>query len=201
MMIKHSIKPAVATGALLGLFSLGASAQIAPPTVTYVPVPPPAVVAQAVPAMSSAALIALAMLLGFVGVRLLKDKRARKVMSVAILVAGGACAVVGAMLGANTVQALANGAVGPTVVNLSNPDGTQITLPIGPTPDYQLPNTTSVPLKITAIDPGDCSETPLANAGIATLPPGAVDKGVCAVGTVLKPGDYCTLVFYCSIPV
>jgi len=191
MACKQRTALAAIAGGLLGTLSLTASAQIAPPMVTYGP-------SNAVPALGSGALIALALLLAIVGVRLL-HKQARKTASVAVLVLAGASAILGGFLGVNAAKAFAlNGASLPVVVQLSAPGGGQVTLePVADPTTWQLLNTTSVAQKILSIDEGDCSAEPLVNAGAPSLPPGARDRGDCLVGMTLQPAEYCSLVLYC----
>jgi len=182
-----------AAGALLGGLSLDASAQFAPPTVTYGPA------GNAVPAMGGAALVVLAVLLAAVGMWLL-NKRSHKLASVAMLL-GGASVVLVAALGAKSVQAI----IAEVVVVLSAPGGGQVELfPVANPTTWLLPNTSGVPQKILEIDPGVCSDQPIvapvsAPGVTPDLVPLGTNRGDCLVGMTLQPDEYCSLLLYCPV--
>jgi hypothetical protein len=183
----------ITVGSLLGGLSLHTLAAPAPPTISFGPA------SNAVPTLSSGLLIALAIVLAVVAVRLMKNQQMNKIASFAILGLVGASALVAAIMGSNSAKAL-NAGSAPVVVELNVAEGGQVQLVPSSYPTiWQIVNTTSISLEITAINPGDCSETPLANGGVVSLPPGAVDKGSCAVSTKLEPVDYCTIQLYCPV--
>jgi hypothetical protein len=145
-------------------------------------------------------LLLLALLLVVVAVRVLRGG-GRQFTSLAL--AGGLLGLAaGGVLVVDGVRALQGGA--PPVISLMNQEGgaTLTILPASFDFTAQVANSTPVDQRITAISPGDCSLTPLVNAGIALpqLPEGAQDVGTCEVGLVVPSGDYCSLEFF-SCPV
>ena len=180
-------------GVLLVGFSMNTFAAPGPPTITFGPA------SNAIPALSSGTLIALAIVLALIGARLLKNQQMSKIASLAILGLIGASALMFTIMGSNSAKAL-NAGGSAIVVELNAAEGGQVQLfPSSYPAVWQIVNKTTIKLEITGINTGDCSEEPLVNAGAAALPPGAIDKGSCAVSTKLGPVEYCTIQLYCPI--
>lgn len=172
-----------------------AGTPLTPPSVTYSPL------ASSVPTLGTAMLLLLALFLAMLAVRMLRasPSSGNRVAGVALAV-GLMALVAGGVVVVDGVRAVNGGGPVIAVTLFDEQGGGTVTLE-PPQEDFlaQVANDTVVSQRITAINAGSCSLTPLLNAGIfvtPALPDGAQDVGDCEVGLVLPPGDYCSIEFF-----
>lgn len=170
-------------------FAFAASAGTPPATIAYGPG------STAVPTMSGTMLIALAVLLALVAIRLLKDRRhfgSNAVIAIAAITALGS--------GAGGIKLISDADAISTTLDMSSVDGGVITIPA---PGFWLvSNSTDVPQTINAIQyREDCGPGMIIfGAPTADDLNGALPENTCATSTTLAPGatETCSLEVVCE---